>query len=337
MNKKPEVNVYLPTAMVSYLVASLLPSPAIRGMALALAGLTLAFAGTTLALPCAAKQQQRVEMKQMFKIGDDIVSVEAGQAFSKAQQLIDSRNYAEAVTVLKALIEKEPNLASAHYKLGFVLLQLSKDAEAQAEAKTCTGLAPTFFGGWALLGESSANLKQTDLAITSYMKALELQPTGENADIVRENLQELQNPPANSADAIETAAENETFNAQNKENMRINRAFSLCNQASDLFSQKKYEDGLQACRDALTIAPESNQVKESFAVYLNNYAADCIQKEDVKHAETLMKEAIAFQKKGGVTASTCLTTLTNYERLLRFQGRTDEAQTILAQIKSLKK
>lgn len=323
MNKKSEVNVYRKRAMVSYLVASLLPS--------------LALTATTLAQPCAAKQQQRVEMKQMFKIGDDVVSVEAGQAFSKAQQLIDARNYSEAVTVLKALVEKEPNLASAHYKLGFVFLQLSKDAEAQTEAQTCTGLAPTFFGGWALLGEASANLKQNDLAITSYMKALEIQSTGENADIVRENLQELQNPPSSEDTSVETAAETETANALNRQNMRINRAFSLCNNATDLFAQKKYEDGLQACRDALTIAPDSDQVKESFVVYLNNYAADCIQKEDVKHAEALMKEAIAFQKKGGVTASSCLTTLTNYERLLRFQGRTDEAQAIMAQIKAVKK
>lgn len=293
----------------------------------------LALSGSMLVQPCEAKQQ--VQMKQMFKIGDDIVSVEAGQAFSSAQKLIDSRNYSEAATVLKSLLDKEPNLASAHYKYGFVLLQLSKDAEAQAEAKTCTALAPTFFGGWALLGESSANLKQNDLAITSYMKALELQPTGENADIVRENLQELQNPPV--ADAAENAAEVETVNAQNNANMKINRAFKLCNNATDLFAQKKYEEGLQDCRDALTIAPDSDQVKESFVIYLNNYAADCIHKEDLKHAEALMTEAISFQKKGGVTASSCLTTLTNYERLLRFQGRTDEAQAIMAQIKSISK
>ncbi len=89
--------------------------------------------------------------------------------------------------------------------------------------------------------------------------------------------------------------------------------------------QNQFEQGLQECRDALKISPESKQIKENVVVYLNNYAAACVKNDDLKQAESLMKESISFQEQGGVSAQSRLTTLKNYSALLKFLNRTDEA------------
>jgi tetratricopeptide (TPR) repeat protein len=286
-------------------------------------------------VPCQADTKQK--QKQMMKIGDDIVSLEAGRAFAKAQELISSKNYQQAETLLQSVVQEQPNLASVRYKYGFVLLQQGKNAEAIVQGKKCTELSPNFFGGWALIGEASMNLNLESDATAAYQKALDLQPSGENADIIREHLNELQEQKQQQAIDAANAIENQKIAAQNKVSMRLNQAISHCENATKLFGQKQFDDGLQECRTALSMAPDSAAIKENVVVYLNNYAADCVQKQQLKQAESLMKEAIALQNKGGVSVNSCLTTLKNYHALLAFLGRTDEANAVDAQMKSLRK
>lgn len=285
----------------------------------------------------AKKQNVQQAQKPMMKIGDDIVSVEAGNAFQQAQELINGKDFKGAVAVLKTLLETEPNLASVHYKYGFVLLQQEKYSEAAAEAKKCTELAPQFFGGWALLGEASMNLNLENDAKSAFQKALSIQSTGENADIIRERLQDLQDAQSQKAQDVVDEAENSKINEQNKIAMRINRAISHCNKASELLAQKNFEDGLNECRSALSLAPDEAQIKEGVVVFLNNYAADCVEKQKLTQAESLMKEAIAIQTKGGVTKQSQLTTLKNYGALLAFLGRTAESNAIKSQMEKLQK
>jgi tetratricopeptide (TPR) repeat protein len=280
--------------------------------------------------PAEAKQQQPTKM---MKIGEEIVSIEAGNAFIKVQGLLNNKQFEQASALLTQFLESYPNSSAALYKYGFVLLQQGKDSEALAQAKRCTELKPNFFGGWALLGEASMNLKLEDQAKEAYQKALAIQSTGENADIIREHLNEM---TRQKEVAIGAAEENEKVAVQNRVIMKLNSALALCDRANALLKEKQFEQGFQVCRDALKAAPDSAQIKENVVVYLNNYAADCVQKQNLKQAEALMKEALALQSNGDITPQSQKTTLRNYSALLKYLGRNDEAKQIDEQMKTVK-
>jgi len=273
--------------------------------------------------------------KEMMRIGDEIVSPDAGKLFVKAQEYLDGNQLEQAATLLKQFIESYPNSATGHYKLGFVLLQQNKNTDALEQAKRCTELKEKFSNGWALLGEASMNLKLKQQAIDAYHKALAIQSTGENADVIREHLDELTKPASANLN-VNDDLKNQEITNQNNAIMKTNRALSLCNQANEFLKQRQFEQGLEKCRSALKITPGSEQVKENVVGYLNNYASDCVKQQNLTQAEALIKEAIDVQSKGGVTAASRRTTLSNYAVLLKFLGRDDEAKAIEEQIKAIK-
>lgn len=273
-----------------------------------------------------------VSQKEMTRIGNEIVSVEAGKIFLTAQACIDQNQFAEAAELLKQFLSSYPNSSSAHYKYGFVLLQQDKNVEALEQAKLCTQSDPGFFSGWALLGEAAANLKQNPLAKEAYEKALAIQSSGENADIVREHLIELKSPAKESATMM---VEDPELVRQNKAIMQTNKAISLCNEANELLRQKQFERALANCRSAYEIDPGLDSVKEHMVAVLNDYASDCVQKENLKLAESLTKEAVGLLAKGGVSKTSSLTTLKNYSALLKFLGRDQECKQVEEQMKLL--
>jgi tetratricopeptide (TPR) repeat protein len=279
--------------------------------------------------PALAKQLQP---KRMMKIGDEIVDCESGKMFLNAQELLTSKQFEQAAVLFKQFLETYPDSASGHYKFGFVLLQQGKDSAALEQAKRCTELKPGFFGGWALLGEASTHLKLEAQAKQAYEKALAIQSSGENADIIREQLSDLERTAQTESFAV---GEDQQVAEQNRKILTLNKALALCDQANDLGKQKQFGPGLQKCREALKIAPDSDKIKENVVGYLNNYAADCVEKQNFKQAEVLMKEAISFQFQAGGIASTRMTALKNYGALLKFLGRTDEAKLIEAQMKTV--
>jgi hypothetical protein len=59
--------------------------------------------------------------KEMMRIGDEIVSPDAGRLFVKAQECLDSNQLDQAAERLREFIASYPNSAIGHYKLGFVL------------------------------------------------------------------------------------------------------------------------------------------------------------------------------------------------------------------------
>lgn len=296
---------------------------------IAIATAVMSAATFCIQLPCEAKKQEPAPPKRLMKIGGDSVGYASGQAFLRAQELLNNKQFDQAAALLQQVVEREPNSSAVRFKYGFVLVQQGKNSEALEQAKRCTEIAPRFFGGWALLGEASMNLNLDEQAKAAYAKALEIQPTGENAEIVRDNLKAMaaKNQPVEMVEDP-VAAE------QNRKIMIVNKALALCNQANNDLKQRQFDQGLQRCRDALKLAPESNEVKENCVAYLNNYAADCVQHQNLKPAEALMKEALTIQAKGGVTDKSRMTTLKNYAALLNFLGRTDEAKKIEAQMKT---
>lgn len=279
-------------------------------------------------VPVLAEKQK---VQQMLKIGDEVVSVKTGQIFLRAQEFISNGQWEQAGGLLKSFLDAQPESPAAHYKFAFVLLQQGKNKEALEHAKKCVQLAPASFGGWSLLGEASMNLKLDAQAKEAYEQALKIQSAGENAEIIRERLKEL----AGQNEQPVQYVEDQKIVEQNSKNMKVNEALSLCDRAKECLKQTQYDQGLQKCREALKIAPQSTEVKENFVVYLNNYAAASVQSENLKKAEELMKEAITFQAPADVTPKTRLTALRNYVALLNFLNRPDEAKKIDAEMKSL--
>lgn len=267
----------------------------------------------------------------MVKIGDEVVPAKTGQLYLSAQECISNGQWEQAANLLKTFLEAQPKSSAGHYKFAFVLLQQGKNAEALEHAKMCTQIAPAFFGGWSILGEASLNLKLDVQAKEAYGKALAIQPDGENAEIIRERLKELTGANQQATQFVEDPKLVE----QNRQAMKVNEALSLCDRAKEHLKQKQYEQGLQECRDAMKIAPQSSQIKENFVAYLNNYAAICVQTDNLKLSEDLMKEAISFQAPGDITPQTKLTALKNYSALLNFLNRGNEAVKLDAEIKSL--
>ncbi len=284
--------------------------------------------------PSYGAKQKQPQQRQMMKIGDEIVTDEVGKSFVRAQQLIGSKDYQQAESILATIAQQSPKSSFIQFKYGFVLLKLRKFQDALSQAKKCVEIAPNFAGGWSLLGEASMELNLDDQAKEAYKKALAIEPNGENADIIKDNLKDLENPQAQQP-APETVAANEEINNQNRIALKLNRALSLCDSAAAHGAQKQFDKGIMECREAIKIAPDSDQIKENFVAFLNNYAADCIQQQKVPQAEALMKEAIAFQNRGGVSMKLRLTTLKNYLALLNFQGRSQEAKQVELQMKSV--
>lgn len=276
---------------------------------------------------------EKVQQKQMMRIGDKLVSMEMGQSFLQAQRLIDGKQFDEASNVLHSLVEQAPDMAAFHYKLAFVLKQQGKLAEAQSEAQKCIDIDSNFVGGWSVLGESLLDQKEPAKALIAFKKALELQPSGENTEIIKEYIEEIENPPAD--DSAEVEAQNAEIAKTNNQSMRINRALSLCDEATKLFSAGSYPAGMTKYRDALRLAPQDDTIKENFIVGLNNYSAFCVQHQQLKKAEELLREAIDFQKSNKTNPSRLYTTMKNYQALLSFTGRVDEAKLVKSEMERL--
>lgn len=269
------------------------------------------------------------EGKQMMKIGDEVVSLETGAIYTAAQKAISSGQFAGAEPLLENFLAKQPKSKAGRYKYAFVLIQQNKNKEALEQAKRCTELDPQFVGGWALLGESYLNLDLKDEAERAFKKALALEPEGENASLMRERLEELasdsesRNQSQSRSELVPSAMSDE-----NRKIASVNEALLLCNKANEYLKQKQYELGLEQCRLALKKAPDCDRIRENYAVYLNNYAAACVNNNELMQAEKLMKESISFQSGGGVSVDCRRTTLKNYRALLNFLNRPEEARAL---------
>jgi tetratricopeptide (TPR) repeat protein len=290
----------------------------------------LIYVALTAGLCCASVPA--LAQERMMKIGDEVVSLENGKSFVRAQDLMSKKQFDQAAVLLKALINAEPKSSTIRFKYAYLLLQQGKNAEALEQAQKCAELAPTFVGGWTIVGEAYFNLKQLPQAKNAYQKALALQPKGENSQVIRERLDEIDKPRNDAPQLVDDPLATE----QNRKNAAINQALALCDKATEFSKQKQFSQGLQECRTALKVAPDSDRIKENFVAFLNNYAADCIQNQKLQEAEVLMKEAVDFQAKGGVTEQTQRTSLKNYAALLNFLNRPDDAKKIEAQMNALK-
>lgn len=98
-------------------------------------------------------------------------------------QLMGENHLDDAQQVLKGLIKNHPDFAEAHNKLATLLFLKGEHAESVFECERVLKLNPHHFGALNGMGMCLFQLARYDKALTSFRKALEIQPY---ADINRE-------------------------------------------------------------------------------------------------------------------------------------------------------
>ncbi|MGA2030947.1 MAG: tetratricopeptide repeat protein [Thermoguttaceae bacterium] len=87
-----------------------------------------------------------------------------------------SRMYADAETLYRATLERNPACWLAHSNLGLILRDRGQVKEAIAHFRRALEIEPDFPETWYNLGAALAGCGQVDEAIAHYQKALEIQP-----------------------------------------------------------------------------------------------------------------------------------------------------------------
>ncbi len=124
---------------------------------------------------------QKVEIETIVMVSEEqILRVErAKQAqaeFNEATAKVQQGDFEGAITILKKMIEDNPEDANAYYLLGISYLKKGMLPEAAKALTRTLVLFPKFAGAYHHIGLISKEQKELEKAIQYYEKALELEP-----------------------------------------------------------------------------------------------------------------------------------------------------------------
>lgn len=94
----------------------------------------------------------------------------------QGQDLIRTRQFNEAVEVLRRAIQSQPNLATAHVQLSIALMGIGQRDEAFSEAKRAIELDPNDSRAYVALGNIDSSMRRYSEAIRTYKQAATLDP-----------------------------------------------------------------------------------------------------------------------------------------------------------------
>lgn len=106
-----------------------------------------------------------------------------------AVELIRNADYAAALALLDALVEREPEFAEAHFQRGVALSLLDRNAEAARAYRASLRQNPCHFAAAAALGHACIELGDLPAALHHYRRALHIHP---GLDDVREALRRVE-------------------------------------------------------------------------------------------------------------------------------------------------
>ena len=92
----------------------------------------------------------------------------------QAQDLLRTRQFTEAVEVLRRAIQIQPNLAVAHIHLSIALMGIGQRDEASSEAKRAIELDPNDAAAYVALGNIDSSMRRYSEAIRAYQQAATL-------------------------------------------------------------------------------------------------------------------------------------------------------------------
>src|SRR6202047_4521486 len=131
--------------------------------------LGLGFAGTALPLPqFSAKQSTQARPQKIANPLNDLLD--------EAQRDIDANNFEAALAPLQKFIADKPDLAFAHFQLGYAYTALKRSDEARPEYERAIALDPKMSEAYLNLGILLLDKQQYSAAIVPLSKAVELLP-----------------------------------------------------------------------------------------------------------------------------------------------------------------
>jgi len=116
------------------------------------------------------KAKRETQARQQ-KIGNPL-----NDLLDEAQRNIDANNFEAAVAPLQKFIAEKPDLAFAHFQLGYAYTALKRSEEARAEYERAIALDPKMSEAYLNLGILLLDKQEYAAAVTPLSKAVELLP-----------------------------------------------------------------------------------------------------------------------------------------------------------------
>ncbi len=139
------------------------------------------FIGVAFALPClcgqpALRAQSSSTAKQQAESRQQKVANPLNDLLDEAQRNLDASNFEAAVTPLQKFIAERPEVAFAHFQLGYAYTALKRGAEARAEYERAIALDPKMPEAYLNLGILLLDKQEYAAAVAPLSKAVELLP-----------------------------------------------------------------------------------------------------------------------------------------------------------------
>jgi Flp pilus assembly protein TadD len=125
----------------------------------------------------AASAQSTAQTKQNTQSRQQKVANPLNDLLDEAQRDIDANNFEAALVPLQKFIAEEPEVAYAHFQLGYAYTALRRSDEARAEYERATMLDPKMPEAYLNLGILLLDKQQYAAAVAALSKAVELLPT----------------------------------------------------------------------------------------------------------------------------------------------------------------
>src|ERR1700726_744340 len=149
------------------------------GVVLHAAPFFLILAFTTQAALCncgAAVAQSNSKAKRETQSKQQKVANPLNDLLDEAQRNIDANNFEAAIAPLQKFIAEKPDLAFAHFQLGYAYTALTRSEDARAEYERAIALDPKMSEAYLNLGILLLDKQEYAAAVTPLGKAVELLP-----------------------------------------------------------------------------------------------------------------------------------------------------------------
>ena len=168
----------------------------------------------------------------------------AAALVQQGQDFIRTRQFNDAIEVLRKAIQVQPNLAVAHVQLGIALLGANQRDEAMSEVKRAIELDPNDARAYVAQGNIDSSMRRYDEAIAAYKQAVNLDSNYLNAYMNLGMAYGTTQRFADSAEAFQQALRLDPNNASALNGLGIAQ-----------FRTGQREEGIQSVKQAIRINP----------------------------------------------------------------------------------
>jgi tetratricopeptide (TPR) repeat protein len=189
-----------------------------------------------IASTAAAQQKNGAQVTQQLNSAPAFVS--------QGQDLIRTRQFNEAIEVLRKAIQLQPDLGVAHVQLAIALMGVGQRDEAMAETKKAIEIDPNDARAYVAQGNIESSMRRYDEAIAAYRQAVNLDSNYLNAYLNLGIAYGTTNRFSESAEAFQQALRLEPNNVSALNGLGIAQ-----------FRLGQREEGIQTVKQAVRVNP----------------------------------------------------------------------------------